>query len=119
LSTRDIAARMTVASWLAQERAEYADLKYRRDGDKWHELLLDMGTFGIHEDGQWWTFLTNYLSRAQLLGIESPSGMQAFGKFIVTALSCFEAAVIVNGKPPMPGVASGNIEPWTVPHAQG
>lgn len=104
---------MTVASWLAQERAEYADLKYRRDGDKWHEWMVDL-SLGLRPTGLWVEALDAHLKRAQECGIDTPAGMQAFGKFVVTALSCFEAAVIVNGKPPMPGVATGNIEPWMV-----
>lgn len=112
MGTKDIAARITVQDWINLERATYADGKYKRDGQKWHELLLDMQNFGLDEHGEWWLFLTNYLKRAQLLGLDTPAGQQAFGKFVVTALSCFEACVMVNGKPPLPGVHSGTIEPW-------
>ena len=112
LGTRDIAARIVVGDWLATERREYADGKYKRDGETWHRLLLDMQNYGLHEQGEWFMFLTNYLRRAQLLGLDTPAGQQAFGKFVVTCLSCFEACVMVNGRPPMPGVPSGTIEPW-------
>lgn len=107
-----IASRITVGTWIATERRDYADLKYERGGEMWHKLLLDIHNWGLHEDGQWWLFLSNYLSRAQLLGLDTPAGQQAFGKFIVTALSCFEACVQVYGKPPKPGVTTGEIVEW-------
>lgn len=112
LGTKDIAARIIVGDWLSTERREYADQKYRRDGENWGRLLLDMGSFGISDMGQWKQTLDRHLERAQLLGVETPAGQQEFGKFIVTALSCFEACVMVNGRPPMPGLPSGMIEPW-------
>lgn len=117
MDTKDIAARITVGTWLAQERKDYADTKYPRDSETWHRLMLDMKNYGLDENGEWWVFITNYLKRTQLLGLDTPAGQQALGKLIVTLLSCFEACVMVNGKPPMPGTPSGTIEPWVQANA--
>lgn len=107
-----LARRMNIQQWIARERAEYADKKYDRDGEVWHRLLLDMANFGLAEEGEWWGFITNYLKRAQLLGLDNPSGRQALGKLIVTLLSCMDAAIEVSGDLPRPGVPSGQIEMW-------
>jgi hypothetical protein len=107
---RIIASQMNAASWIATERKEYADKKF--DEEKRHKLDLDMKDFGLTEEGLWPVHITNYLKRAQLLGVDTPKGLQALGKFTVTAIAMFESAIRVYGKPPMPGVTSGEIFDW-------
>jgi hypothetical protein len=107
-----VVARDQLALWLASERYAYADVK-------WHEerralLKTAMADGGIREDSEWWGWITQYLRRAQLLGVESPNGRQAFGKFIVTSMSCAEQAIRVFGPMPRPGVPSGELSDWDV-----
>lgn len=112
MDTRTLATRMRIATWLAEERREYADKKYDPDGENMHRLELDMQNYGLDENGEWWGFITNYLKRAQLLGLDKASGRQALGKLIVTLVNCLEVAERVYGPMPMPGVPSGQIETW-------
>jgi hypothetical protein len=105
-----LAARMNVATWLGTERREYADVKYAEDGES--RLKLEMQNFGLSEDGEWWVFITNYLKRAQLLGLDTTGGRQAMGKCIVTMMHALETSVEVFGELPKPGVPSGTIEKW-------
>lgn len=112
LNLKRLAIRMNIQQWIAHERIQYADKKYDRNGEVWHRLLLDMANYGLAEEGEWWGFITNYLKRAHLLGLDNPSGRQALGKLIVTLLSCMDAAIEVSGDLPRPGVPSGQIEMW-------
>lgn len=107
---RVIASRILAQDWIARERREYADVKF--DTEKRRALELDMHAFGLTEDGQWWTFLTNQLRRAQLFGPDTLQGRQAFGKLILVCLDAFEAMIRSEGPPPYPGVRSGDIRPW-------
>lgn len=112
MDTKTIASRITVAAWLGEERRQYADTKYADDAPKRQELIDAMGTEGLEAGGMWDIFIGNYMRRVQLFGVDTPVGQQALGKLIVTLLHAFETVVYVHGKPPMPGVSSGNIEPW-------
>lgn len=101
------AARMNVVLWLEMERREYADKKYTVELRE--EGFVKMYEEGITQGGYWDIFLSNYYSRAQLFGLDTLNGKQAFGKFIVTCLSALEAAVLTSGPMPVPGKASGDV----------
>lgn len=105
-----IAARINLGTWLAEERRRYADLKYDRDGEVWHKLLLEMSNYGY--SGEWEVFVTNYLSRVKLFGLDTEAGRQQAGKLIVTLMSMLEAALQVHGPMPEPGLPSGEIREW-------
>jgi hypothetical protein len=105
-----IASRIVASDWIAIERREYADHKY--DADLRYKNDIDMHNFGLTEESDWWVFLTNYLRRAQVFGVDTLQGRQAFGKFVVTALSAFESMIRTEGRPPTPGVHSGEITEW-------
>lgn len=107
-----IAARMNVATWIGVERREYADLKYANGSEPRHRAMLDMRNFGLDINGEWWVFITNYLRRSQLLGLDTAAGRQAFGKTIVTMLHALETAVEVHGPMPQPGVTTGEVNEW-------
>lgn len=98
--------------WLRYERINYADKKYAADGDSRRKLVEDMKEHGISNESEWWVFITNYLKRSQLLGIETEQGRQALGKTIITLMHCLETAITVHGDMPKPGMPSGEIEPW-------
>lgn len=101
-----MAARANVAEWIGIERKEYSDVKYATGSEPRHRAILDMRNFGLDENGEWWTFITSYLRRAQLQGLDTMEGRQAFGKTIVTMLHALETAVEVHGPMPQPGVSS-------------
>lgn len=105
-----IASRINASNWIGIERAEYADVKYDTEKRKINDYNMEV--WGLAEEGEWWVFLTNYLRRAQLLGVDTFQGRQAFGKFVVTAMSAFESMIRVKGLPPTPGVHSGKISAW-------
>ena len=103
-------SRLAAAEWIWKERLGYADLKY--NADRMYDNDVEMHTYGLTEEGMWWTFLTNYLKRAQVLGVDTLAGRQAFGKFLVTCMSAFESMIRTEGEPPYPGVSSGVIQTW-------
>lgn len=106
--------RVELREWLVLERARYADVKYDEDTEARHKLILDMQDFGnLEDDSEWMTFLTNYWQRARTLGLTTPQGRQAFGKFIVTAMHCLETAIECHGHMPKPGQPSGELKEWT------
>lgn len=108
-----LAAAMNVSTWLATERADYAQ------ADKWARIGADVRgpVAPLIEAGGDSTiealdFVRMYLHRAQQLGIETPNGRQALGKAIVTAQQALGAAVQYHGPMPAPARPSGEIEPW-------
>lgn len=107
-----VAARLNVGSWIAVERREYADAKYGEDTEARHKLKIDMQNYGLAYDGEWYTFISNYLRRAQLIGVDTMAGRQLLGKLAVTILHALETAVEVHGPMPKPGVPSGEVEEW-------
>lgn len=104
---RRLACRMNVAEWIAKERAEYADVKFGADTEAIHKLEIEMRDYGY--SGEWEVFVTNYLTRVKLMGLDTPRGRQALGKAIVTLLRCLEMATEIHGPLPKPGVPSGEI----------
>lgn len=102
-----IASRINVGDWIQVERRDYADKKWTAEGR--YKYDLHMQSFGLAEESPWMDYLMQYLKRAQVLGVDNPLGRQAFGKFVVTALACFESMVRVYGKPPRGGVPSGEV----------
>lgn len=105
-------AKDELLGWLLHERESYSHKKYPRDDEMHHKLTIDMRQYGL-VGGEWEVFLGNYLRRAQLFGIESPQGRQAFAKYIVTCMAALEMAIAVHGPMPKPGVPSGEIQEWT------
>jgi len=103
-----LANRFRVARWVAQERAEYADVKFAADGDNRAELVAAMRSEGLAPT--WIGFILNYLKRAELFGLDTLQGRQALGKALVTVTHCLETAVEIHGPMPRPGVPSGEIE---------
>lgn len=99
--------RKNVELWLKVERRDYADAKY--DVALREEGFAKMYEEGLDTGGYWDIFLSNYYSRAQLFGLGTLQGKQAFGKFIVTCLSALEAAVLTTGPMPVPGKRSGDV----------
>jgi hypothetical protein len=106
-------AREHVRKWIEQERAHYADTKYK-DGEPNRAMLIDATeTEGFSEDGKWMGFLGNYIRRAQLFGIDTLQGRQALGKAIATAMHCLETSVMVYGDMPQPGMSSSDgVKEW-------
>ena len=91
-------SRLVLRQWIIQER-KYADSKYP-DKIGHHNQVMQEG--GI----EWFLpFITNYLSRAKTLGLDTERGRQALGKAITTAMDCLETAIRVHGGMP-PGGAS-------------
>jgi hypothetical protein len=93
-----------VFAWLRGERV-YQLKKFGLQADDVHTQD------GLQKDRWWWTQLTNYYHRAQVLGLETVNGRQALAKFVATSCGLLESAVRLYGPLPPPGVPSGhNIE---------
>lgn len=105
-------ARLHVAKWIAVERVRYADVKYAPDSENFEHRLQDIKDNGIGPDSTEMVFLTNYLKRAELMGVDTPAGRQQFGKFVVTATAMLERIVLAFGEMPKPAVPSGQVEEW-------
>lgn len=106
-------ARLHVARWIKREREQYADLKYKPGEEQYNQRLLDIMDNALGPNSTEMVFLTNYLKRAELLGLDTELGRQAFGKFVVTATAMLERIVIAHGPMPKPGVTTGEVEPWS------
>jgi hypothetical protein len=111
IAAKDATARSMVAEWIHLERTLYADRKYEPGGENYVARLNDLKEKGL--DSTEIVFLTNYLKRAEMLGIDTPQGRQAFGKFVVTAIAIMERIVLAHGDMPKPGLTTGEIEEWT------
>lgn len=101
-----------VTEWIFRERHEYADKKYLLNAENYQKRLDDLRENGIGEKSGEVNFLLTYLKRAELLGIDTLAGRQAFGKFVVTAIATLERICVVYGPLPQPGVPSGEIKEW-------
>src|SRR4051812_16041825 len=55
--------KLIVRAWVLQERALHAGVKYGDETNNRAKLIAD-ATRHPHLDGEWWTFITNYLTRA-------------------------------------------------------
>lgn len=54
----------------------------------------------------------NYYGRALIFNVTTELGRQAVGKTIATLMHLLETAVEEHGPMPLPGVPSGEIQPW-------
>lgn len=108
-------AREHVHAWIDYERRTYADLKYA-EGKPIEEALKKDAEQNPRMEADGYQdidlFISNYLSRVKIFGLDTPSGRQAMGKLIVTLTDHLERAVEIHGPMPMPGVSSGNIHLW-------
>lgn len=104
----DLAVRMRNLAWLQRERSQYADQKYEPGSPNYIARLEDLRTNGLGGSTEM-TFLTNYLKRAEILGIDTLAGKQAYGKFVVTAIAIMDRIVMVHGDLPEAGHPSGEI----------
>lgn len=105
----DTAVRMRNLAWLTRERTQYADVKYEPGGANYMSRLEDMREHGLGPGSTEMTFLTNYLKRAEILGLDTLAGRQAFGKFVVTAMAMLDRIVLAYGDLPEAGHPSGEI----------
>lgn len=97
--------RAHVLQWLKDEWDKYANKKFEETdiGDKWMEET------GFSFSGDWQRQITQYWTRANALGLDSPAGRQAMLKSITTLIDCCASMERVYGPPPLPGYASGEI----------
>lgn len=104
---------LQVRWWVNEERTNYVPVKYGEDKTARVSLVDDMFAYpDLGPESQWYTFITNYLSRAQVLGVDTPGGQQAFLKLLVTVLHAAETMILVHGTPPKPGLPSGEVQTW-------
>lgn len=119
MSNKTRAARMRVATWIVEERKQYADVKHELGGEN-NEIiaagLLEIPILGW-EDSSWkndnpaYLSLCNYLDRVKLFGPTTPQGIQALGKLTVTCIHYMEMLEEALRILPKPGVPSGEILP--------
>jgi len=93
------AVRDYVRQWIADER-DYTLNKYGMEND-------DRNTLERPFD-HWPGSVADRFHRAQLLGLETEVGRQAFAKAVSTAVMGLEAVVRNYGPLPEPGVTSGD-----------
>lgn len=105
----DMLVRASNMTWIMRERREYADRKYPPGSPNYDARLADMRANGIGPGSTEVVFLTNYLKRAELLGLDTLLGRQAFAKFVVTAFAILDRVVMAYGPLPEPGHPSGVI----------
>lgn len=101
-------ARARIRDWVRIERTTYADGKYAAaNHDQIHKAIAELN-YAETLDG----FLATYITRAKVLGLDTPAGRQALGKAATTLLDFLEHAVVAHGDMPKPGLASGEIQEW-------
>jgi hypothetical protein len=98
--------RAHIRQWVRQER-QYADEKFE-DQRALHDE--EMRRHGVDNDGFWLPQITQYVSRAQVLGLDNPLGRQAMAKAYMTLGGFLESMVRVYGRLPAPGVPSGEVK---------
>lgn len=103
------AAHDHVTTWIAAERAQYAENKWAVSGSAAGQLPEGRLTQEALD------FVLNYLGRARTLGTETPLGRQALAKAAVTLLDYVEKAVLHQGPLPEPGHPSGTNVKWNTP----
>jgi hypothetical protein len=82
-------------AWIETEYRKYVRNKFTLEDDKERDL-------------DWWQQqFDNYFHRARTLGLDTPGGRQAVGKFAATAVGWFMTVLATEGSVPAPGVASG------------
>jgi hypothetical protein len=109
LETKQLAARLRVADWIATERKEYSDKKWAEDTEHREKLKEDILVNGISDDSEQWVNICNYLGRAKVFGIDTPQGSQLLAKTIVVLLHTLETVEEEYRVLPPPGVPSGTI----------
>lgn len=92
----DIYARAHVENWLKTERP-YAE-------GKWPTEETDKLSPEEYE-----TWVSQYIHRAVVLGVENPLGRQALGKALRTLQAIVESVVRQHGELPMGGYPSGEV----------
>ena len=106
-------AREHLREWIHVERTTYADVeKFSENHEARQKLIRDMADHGVSEGSDWMSFIGNYIKRAQLLGLSTAVGRQAFGKAIVTMMHALETAIDLYGPMPEPGHTSGELVEW-------
>lgn len=97
--------------WIEIERDTYANAKKYGEGMPGRVALIEsMASEGYN--GRWSDYITSYLRRVELFGVDSPQGRQAMGKTITTLMHCLETAILTYGPMPEPGQPSGEIGEW-------
>jgi len=105
-----------VLAWVQGEQDAWATEKYSPDDeDARTKVLASVArTYGakhaLEKDAGWQLRMSNYLSRALTLGLDSPAGQQALLKFASTAVALVASASRVwPGVMPRAGVPSGEL----------
>jgi hypothetical protein len=96
-----------VEDWLDEELRMYVYQKFNQLVDAEHIKEFMQPANGGRSEGWWTQQLDNYYHRAAVLGLDTPNGRQALGKFVATAICMLVATVDVYGELPKPGVPSG------------
>lgn len=102
-SLRRTLAERHVLDWLRKEQKEYAQVKYPISTLEEDDGVLTQRCID---------FVAAYLIRAQLIGLDTPSGRQTLGKALSTLYGYTQAACYLHGPMPKPGVPSGEIIEW-------
>lgn len=108
-------AALLVEAWVYQERKIHASSKFGRGSDPRQALIEDTRTGYLDTKSSWYTFITNYLSRAGQLQVNQPPGTQAAGKLVTTTTHMLETIQLVHGTIPAPGDSSAGCLPWDAP----
>ena len=111
-------AALLVEAWVYHERKLHANSKYGRGSAPRQALIDDTATRPeLDSMSSWYTFITNYLSRAGTLRVSQPSGAQAAAKVVTTATHHLETVQLVWKTLPAPGDSSDGCKPWDAPSA--
>ena len=105
-------ARSQLVNWIDIERTLYADKKFANGSDARNKLVAELQEQGFKLDGDWYSFVGNYMKRAEIIGLEHAAGRQAMGKAIATLHHILETAIDLFGPMPEPGHPSGEVREW-------
>lgn len=94
--------------WLRDEMKLYTDEKFNAN-EEWWPTRDEWTRGGVGNDSEWMRQITQYLGRAEALGLDTPQGRQAVFKSFATYVGLIESVICVHGDPPPPGVPSGEI----------
>jgi hypothetical protein len=94
--------------WVDQER-QYAAEKFRGQRDGHDEQMVKDG---FSNDSFWQNQVTQYFWRANVLGLDNPSGRQALAKAYMTLGGAVESMIRSYGPLPEPGHPSGEVREW-------
>lgn len=111
-----IAERRIVLDWIRQEQLKYANDKFGFTAggpvDDHDESMRKHGFSSKDPEAFWFRQVTQYFTRAEIFGVDTPKGQQALLKGLVTLFDCCACMVRIYGLPPAPGHTSGEIEEW-------